>query len=107
VNQDTTIDLHVVPVGSSLTPPAAAGPMITGLVYETTAQGRQPLRGVVVWLEAGANGYLVAVTQTDDTGRFFLCRVNAPVWMGVSSREEWFESVAVTADTFFEIELGR
>jgi hypothetical protein len=81
--------------------------MITGLVYETTAQGRQPLRGVVVWLEAGANGYLVAVTQTDDTGRFFLCRVNAPVWMGVSSREEWFESVAVTADTFFEIELGR
>ena len=81
--------------------------MITGLVYETTSQGRKPLRGVVVWLEAGLSSYLVAVTQTDEAGRFFLCRVNAPVWMGVSSYQEWFQSIPGTADSFFEVELKR
>ena len=91
VDKDTTIDVGVVPAGSSLTPPAAASPMITGFVYEATAQGRKPLRGVVAWLEAGINSYLVALTQTDEAGRFFLCRVNAPVWMGVSSPQEWFQ----------------
>ena len=102
VDKDTNIDVGVVPAGSSLTPPAAASPMITGFVYETTAQGRKPLRGVVAWLEAGINSYLVALTQTDEAGRFFLCRVNAPVWMGVSSPQEWFQSIPGTADMFFE-----
>ncbi len=107
VDKATTIDVQVVPAGSSLTAPAAANPMITGFVYETTSQGRKPLPGVVVWLEAGLNSYGVAVTQTDEAGGFFLCRANAPVWMGVSSREKWFHSVSGTADLFFEIELRR
>jgi hypothetical protein len=107
VDKDTTIDVQLVPVGSFLTPPAAASPMITGFVYEATSQGRQPLPGLVVWLEAGINGYLVAVTQTDQAGHFFLCRVNTPVWMGVRSRQEWFQSIPGTGDTSFEIELRR
>ena len=107
VDKDTTIDVQVTPAGSSLTPPAAASPMITGFVYETTPQGRKPLPGVVAWLEAGQSSYLVAVTQTDEVGRFFLCRVNGPVWMGVRSREEWFQSLPGGADLFFEIELRR
>ena len=65
------------------------------------------MQGVTVWLEAGINGYVVAVTQTDEAGRFFLCRVNAPVWMGVSSRQEWFQTLPGTGDLFFEIELRR
>jgi hypothetical protein len=81
--------------------------MITGFVYETTSQGRKPLPGVVVWLEAGLNSYLIAVTQTDEAGRFFLCRVNAPVWMGVSSYQEWFQAIPGIGDHFFEIELRR
>ena len=60
-----------------------------------------------MWLESGLSSYLVALTQTDEAGRFFLCRVNAPVWMGVSSPQEWFRSIPGTADTFFEIELRR
>jgi hypothetical protein len=107
VGKDTTIDVHVVPAGRSLEPPAAASPMITGVVYERTSEGRKPLPGVAVWLEAGLNSYLVAVAQTDDAGRFFLCRVNAPVWMGVSSRQDWFQELPGNADLFFEIELKR
>jgi hypothetical protein len=107
VNRDTSLDVHVVPQGNSLLPPPGASPLITGFVYETTAQGRRPLRGVVAWLEAGVNSYGVAVTQTDEGGRFFLCRANAPVWMGVSSRQEWFQLIPGTGDSFFEIELRR
>jgi hypothetical protein len=89
--------------------------MITGFVYETTPQGRNPLRGVGAWLEVGLNSYLVARTQTDDAGRFFFCRVNAPVLMGVSGYEEMVVAgykdglayIPGTGDMFFEIELKR
>lgn len=33
------------------------------------------------WLEAGLEGYLVASNRTDESGRFFFYRVNAPVRM--------------------------
>ena len=107
VDKDTTIDVQVVPVGSSFAAPPEAGPTITGVVYETTPQGRRPLRGVDVWLEAGFEGWLVANTQTDGSGRFLLCRVNAPVQMIVSSRREWQQPLFGTGDMFFEIELKR
>jgi hypothetical protein len=107
VDKDTTIDVQVVPAGSSFTAPPEAGPTITGVVYETTAQGRTPLRGLDVWLEVGFEGWLVANTKTDESGRFFLCRVNAPVRMIVSSPREWEQSLSGTGDMFFEIELRR
>lgn len=111
VDKETSIDVQVFPLGSSSTPPPAAGPMITGFVYETTPQGRNPLRGVWAWLDVGwADSYLVARTQTDDAGRFFFCRVNAPVQMGVgvSGYQDWpKQSIPGTGDMFFEIELRR
>ena len=53
IDKDTTIDVQVFPIGSSTTSPPAAGPMITGFVYETTPQGQNPVRGVWAWLEVG------------------------------------------------------
>jgi hypothetical protein len=106
VDNDTNIDVQVVPAGQPSTSPPAASPMITGFVYETTPQGRKPLRGVGAWLEVGfGDSYPVAITQTDEAGRFFLCRVNVPVRMGVSSYQDWFQSIPGTGDMFFEIEL--
>jgi hypothetical protein len=116
VDKDTTIDVQVFPIGRSSTPPPAAGPMITGFVYETTPQGRKPLRGVWAWLEVGYGDlYWVARTQTDDAGRFFFCRVNAEVRMGVSGYQDmvvagYKDGVAFipgTGDILFEIELRR
>ena len=116
VDKDTTIDVEVLPVGSSSTPPPAAGPMITGFFYETTPQGRKPLRGVWAWLEVGwADAFVVAKTQTDDAGRFFFCRVNAPVRMVVSGYKDMVASgykdgvafIPGTGDMSFEIELKR
>jgi hypothetical protein len=114
VDKDTTIDVQVFQVGSSLTPPPVAGPMITGFVYETTPQGRIPWREVSAWLEVGfGDVHLVARTQTDDAGRFFFCRVNAPVRMVVSGHQDmvaagYRDGVAFipgTGDMFFEIEV--
>jgi hypothetical protein len=116
VDKDTTIDVEVFPVGSSLTPPPSASPMISGLVYETTPQGRKPVRGVVAWLEVGwADAFPTAKTQTDDAGRFFFCRVNAALRMGVSTYQDMVAAgytggvahIPGTGDMFFEIELRR
>lgn len=116
VDKDTTIDVQVVPAGRSSTPPPTASPMITGLVYETTPQGRNPLRGVDVWLEVGYEGYFVAGNQTDDAGRFFLCRVNGPFPVNVpvlmyaflsGYQHQRVGSILGTGAMFFEIELRR
>ena len=117
LDKDTTIDVQVFQLGSSTPPPPeAAGPMITGFVYETTPEGRNPLRGVLAWLEVGtADSYLVAKTQTDDAGRFFFCRVNAPVRMGVSRYQDMVMAgykdgtafIPGAGDMFFEIDLRR
>jgi hypothetical protein len=108
VDKDTTIDVQIVPIDSPSTPPPAPGPLITGFVYETTPHGRNPLRGVWAWLEVGsADSYPVARTQTDDAGRFFFCRVNAPVRMVVSGYLGGVQFIPGTGDMFLEIELRR
>ena len=116
VENDTIIDAQIVPTEHSVTPPPDAGPMITGFVYETTPQGRNPLRRVWAWLEVGlADSFPIARIQTDDAGRFFFCRVNAPVRMVVSGYQDMVASgyrggtqfIPGTSDMFFEIELKR
>jgi hypothetical protein len=90
--------------------------MITGVVYEMTPEGRNPLQGVWAWLEVGiGDSFLVATTQTDEAGRFFFCRVNAPVRMVVSRYSDMEASgyrngvvfIPGTGDMSFEIELQR
>jgi hypothetical protein len=102
VNEDTTLDVEVMPVRSSATPPPRrqASPLITGFVFEATPQGRNPLRGVHVSADASSDVW-VAYTQTDDTGRFVLCRVNAPMQMVVSAGngyQDWWQSIPGTGD---------
>jgi hypothetical protein len=111
VDKDTTLDVQVVPTGRSVAPSPAVSPMISGFVYETTPQGRRPVRGVYVSVDALP--YLevyVATTQTDEMGRFVLCRVNAPVGLVVSASgyQPWSQVwVPGTSDMVLEIELKR
>jgi hypothetical protein len=109
VDEDTTLDVQVVPSGSAANPPAAASPLITGIVYETTLTGRIPVRRAVVALDESIDNY-VAWTYTDDQGRFFLCRVTVPLLLGVNAGgyQTWFsQRIAGTSDMNFEIELKR
>ena len=109
VDRDTTLNVEVVPAGTPATPPAAASPLVTAFVYETTPQGRVPLRGVSVSVDATWDVW-VATTRTDDTGRFYLCRVNTSVQMVVSAGngyEDWWQSLPGGGDMALEIELKK
>lgn len=107
VSKDTVLDVEVFS-GSSVAPPMAAGPLITGFVYETTPQGRKPLRGAAAWLDLFSDMY-IAATVTDADGRFYFCRVNDSVRMDVDAEgyQARSEFIHGARDVFLEIELTR
>lgn len=110
VTADTTIDVQVVSPGRSFTPPPNANPLVSGVVYETTAEGRVPLRGATVWLDASQDAYL-AHAETDEAGRFVLCRVDVPMRLDVFADGlqpyQHSELIRGTGDVLFEFEFRR
>jgi hypothetical protein len=106
VSKDTVLDVDVF--SGSVAPPTVEGPLITGFVYETTPQGRKPVRGATAWLDLFSDLY-IAATVTDADGRFYFCRVNDSVRMdvdadGYQGRSEFIQGAR---DVFLEIELTR
>jgi hypothetical protein len=110
VDKDTTVDVQVFPAGTSITPFSVAGPIITAFVYETTPEGRRPLRGAEAWLDLGQDSY-VANTETDEAGRFFFCRVDTRVRMDLFADGyqpyQYAEFISGTGDRSFEFEFRR
>lgn len=77
MSQDVAVVSDLDKLGGNL-PDAllADAPLLTGTVFETTADGRQPLANVDITLDAAyGDGLLVASTRTDGDGRFVLCGV--------------------------------
>ena len=110
VAKDTTVDVEVFPLGTSAKPPSAASPLITGFAFETTPQGRRPVRASAQ-LELTLDNF-VAWARTDDSGRFFFCRVNTPVRMAVAPlepelKDSFSQSIPGAGDVDFEIEFKR
>jgi hypothetical protein len=109
VQKDTVIDVQVF-TGSPAAPAGPAGPMITGFVYETTPEGRKPLPGAAVWLDLSSDAY-IANTETDEAGRFYLCRVNTSARMDVSADGyepyQYSEFVSGAGNRTFEFEFRR
>ncbi|MEJ7759266.1 MAG: carboxypeptidase-like regulatory domain-containing protein [Gemmatimonadaceae bacterium] len=76
-----TVDLEVVAQGEPIFETAPAQPALTGVVYETTAEGRRPLSGARVYFEF-LNDEIAATTTTDALGRYSLCRLpTSPAWV--------------------------
>jgi hypothetical protein len=105
VTGDTILD---VSTGAFDSP--SAGPMITGVVYEATPDGRRPLKGASAWLDISQDAY-VAHTVSDETGRFFFCHVDTLVRLDVSAdgyqpyqHAEFFSGVG---DRTYEFEFTR
>jgi hypothetical protein len=73
-NQDVTLtSLQNLASGNSLRPPPVPGTRtISGVVFEVTAAGRQPIEGATVGFE-GNNDITSAWTFTDASGRYLLC----------------------------------
>jgi hypothetical protein len=79
-------------------------------VYETTPTGRQPIKGAIVFLDVGSDLF-VASTETDDAGRFYFCRVDADLQLGVSAvglqPNAQFASLSGGTDRHLEFEFRR
>jgi hypothetical protein len=109
VTRDTVIDVQVF-AGSSDAPAASAGGMITGLVFERTADGRKPLRGAAAWLDVFSDIW-VASTESDANGRFYFCGVNRLLRMDVDAQgyQPYVHSVFVngSGNQSFEFEFSR
>lgn len=104
---DATLDVQLVRTANLASTPTA-GPRITGVVYATTPSGRVPLRGALISVDAlPFQEVYVAVTRTDDSGRFALCRMNAPVGLlvGAVGYEAWMREIAGTTDAELDVEL--
>ena len=65
-------DIVLVPESSPDVSLVGQSPRLTGMVYEQTPQGKQPLRGARIWLEWGID-LTAATTTTDANGRYALC----------------------------------
>jgi hypothetical protein len=107
VRSDTTLDVEIIPAGSAA-PQTLAGPIVRGTVYETTPEGRNPLPNASIEVDASVDAY-VGYTETDDAGRFLLCRVDKPVRIGIShpGHQPAWRSLPGTADMVIDIELRR
>ena len=70
---DTRRDIEVVGSGS----PGFRydSPTLSGIVYESTADGRRPLPNTRVLFSIDASSGFDAYTDTDADGRYILCRI--------------------------------
>jgi hypothetical protein len=93
-------------------PQLAIEPSVSGVVFETTAAGRRPVAGAVVWLEE-TMGIIYATTMSDRSGGYFVCNVGSlptAAWLTVT--KDGFENRSVgpvnSLETrVIEIELTR
>jgi Bacterial Ig-like domain len=69
-----TADVELFSVDSPMPDAITSPPLLTGIVFEQTGNGRRPLAGVKIFLETFWGGAEVR-THTDENGRYALCRV--------------------------------
>jgi hypothetical protein len=115
-NQDVTLtSLENLAVGNSLRPPPVPGTRtISGIVFEITEAGRQPIEGTWVGFTVDLSGDVVgAETFTDATGRYLLCGLPETRLTSLFavkngySRDDLWRSVEAGSDTTLDIELKR
>jgi hypothetical protein len=91
----------------------AETPTLSGLVFETTAQGRQPVAQARVELDMiYGMGDVSATTLTDRAGRYVLCGLSGHHSTYVYASKAGYRladvgAVAVSGNTFQDIELQR
>jgi hypothetical protein len=71
VTISSTTDLVALNASTGPTPPNSR--IVSGTVFETTSNGRQPVRNVWVGWEASVMDGVVAETRTDAAGHYRIC----------------------------------
>jgi hypothetical protein len=116
---DVTLDVHVVTDANQLNGHLpgvlqAQQPTLSGVVYEQTLGGRQPLANAWVTLDAlGGMGVLIADTLSGSDGGYVLCGVpqtrNVTVVVGAPGYDlvDPYSSGDLTGRTTLDIEMRR
>jgi hypothetical protein len=86
VDRDLNLNIEVMSEASldisAQAPRSALGSLLSGSVFETTDEGRQPIRAAFVWAEFGG-GITAATTKTDAQGRFIMCNLPRDTWLTI------------------------
>ena len=114
VRGDLAVRVEMVPVWSlasfnPVRPQGSTEPSLTGVIFETTASGRQPVYGAFLWVE---NEFEIglATTESDRGGGFYLCNLGPAVWLHVSKdgyEARWVGPIDASESQVLEIELRR
>lgn len=111
-----TENIELVAQSHPLPDLATTRPLIKGVVYETTPNGRKPIPGARIFFDPlGGDGLVAAITTTDDNGRYAVCNVTSgPFWaQRVDATKDGYQdngqnvSVSGNAEVQVDIELKR
>ena len=117
VRADVSVRVELMPVSAfdvvtAPRPQLAVEPSESGVIFETTATGRQPVVGARVWL-VDVWDNILANTMSDRSGGYFVCNVDdlpTAAWLTVT--KDGFESHSVgpvnsSESAVIDIELMR
>ena len=68
-----TLTVELVSKGSP--PSQAASPIVSGMVYENTPQGRRPIEGYAIGYQSNCRGLVQVYGWTDTGGRYSFCNL--------------------------------
>jgi hypothetical protein len=111
---DATVDIDLVPQNSPSPLLMGGSPTLSGVVFETTSEGRQPVAGASMTL-SWYGDVDFATTTSDANGRYLLCRFpagmptfsSAVIWANKSGYKEASRDIQIQTDTVLDLELKR
>jgi hypothetical protein len=111
VDGDTSFDVELVSVRNPQPPRSVRPLIVSGTVFETTANGRSPVAGVKIFAEKILD-FVAAETLTDAEGRYLLCGLPAGSWSVWTLKDGYqmggdVDSVPLISNRTFDIEIRR
>jgi hypothetical protein len=109
VNTNSTVDIDLVSQAQPLPAMATGSPTLSGMVFETTPNGRTPVAGAVVMFEWQAD-LVTAMTTTDAAGRYSLCSLPLGTG-GISAAKASYAltdlAITIAGSAVLDLELKR
>jgi hypothetical protein len=110
VTAATTLRLELVNRGSR--PSVLTSPVLSGMVYTETPQGRQPVVDVAIGYQRGCAGLIEVYARTDEQGRYLFCRLPPGpgcvfMYWGEDSEFQKKVPVTISGDLVLDIDFGK
>ena len=105
---DVTIDIELVPQDSPSLSMTLGSPILSGVVFETTSEGRRPVPGARLFL-GGDFDPVIATTTSNADGRYLLCRLPVGVSTYLDAAKSGYAStnlpLHIQRDAVVDIEM--